>query len=337
MNKRVKTRLGELLPDPIVFCDVGARWGLEEPWKSVEELVQVISFEPDPEEFENLLQKKRDNDTVFNSALFDREGEIKLYLTKAPGCSSVFRPNTRFLEQFPEAERYEVVDEQKVSAATLDSVVSKNAIRDIDFLKIDVQGAELAVLNGATKTLDQQIFGVHVEVEFHEMYSSQPLFSDVHSWLQKNHSLSLYDLRKSYWKYSEGKGNGPGKGQLVFADALYLRSPDALIDWVTDQSSVTGRGKLLKAIVVGLFFGVTDYSQKVLALGSEVNIISQEQQAAIQSAIKDVNRCVRYRGRGRLFLEKITSLIFGVVQGDHNGWATGERHLGSRKTFGIFH
>ena len=300
-------------------------------------MVQAISFEPDPEEFKNLLRQKRDNDTIFKNAIFDCEGEIRLYLTRAPGCSSVFRPNISFLEQFPETERYEVVDQQIVSAVTLDSVVSQNAIRDIDFLKIDVQGAELAVLNGATKTLDQHIFGVHVEVEFHEIYLGQPLFPEIHSCLQKNHDLSLYDLRKSHWKYKEGKGNGPNKGQLIFADALYLRSPEALIDWVTDQSPVRRRGKLLKAIVVGIFFGVTDYSHKVLALGSEANIISQEQQIAMQSIIRDVNRCVRYRGRGRLFLEKIASLIFGVVQGDHNGWATGERHLGSRKTFGIFH
>jgi hypothetical protein len=93
----------------------------------------------------------------------------------------------------------------------------------------------------------------------------------------------------------------------------------------------------LKAIVVGFFFGVTDYSHKVLVLGSEVNIISQEQQIAMQSIIRKVNRCVRYRDRGRLFLEKIASSIFRVIQGDYNGWATGERHLGSRKTFGIFH
>jgi FkbM family methyltransferase len=300
-------------------------------------LVQAISFEPDPEEFKNLLRQKRDNDTIFKNAIFDCEGEIRLYLTRAPGCSSVFRPNISFLEQFPETERYEVVDQQIVSAITLDSVVSQNAIRDIDFLKIDVQGAELTVLNGATKKLDQHIFGVHVEVEFHEIYLGQPLFPEIHSCLQKNHDPSLYDLRKSHWKYKEGKGNGPDKGQLIFADALYLRSPEGLIDWVTDQSPARRIGKLLKAIVVGLFFGVTNYSHRVLALGSAVNIISQEQQIAMQSIIRDVHRCVRYRGRGRLFFEKMTSLIFRVVQSDHNGWATGERHLGSRKTFGVFH
>ncbi len=30
-----------------VFCDVGARWGLEEPFKSYRDCVDVISFEPD--------------------------------------------------------------------------------------------------------------------------------------------------------------------------------------------------------------------------------------------------------------------------------------------------
>lgn len=45
-------------------------------------------------------------------------------------------------------------------------------------MKLDIQGGELAVLQGAEKTLDQCL-GLEIEVEFVQIYKDQPLFGDI--------------------------------------------------------------------------------------------------------------------------------------------------------------
>ena len=64
-----------------VFCDVGARWGLEEPFKSYRDCVDVISLEPDKEEYEVLSKKQMTRDKVLPYALFNEQKKINLNLT----------------------------------------------------------------------------------------------------------------------------------------------------------------------------------------------------------------------------------------------------------------
>ena len=53
----------------------------------------------------------------------------------------------------------------------------------IDFLKVDIQGAELDVFKGSRETL-KEILMIVSEVEFIEQYIDQPLFGDVSSFLK---------------------------------------------------------------------------------------------------------------------------------------------------------
>jgi len=73
-------------------------------------------------------------------------------LNSAPMTSSLFEPNTSLLERYNGiAELCRVVSREDVSTATLDSL--RDEMGPIDWLKIDVQGGELAVIEGATELL----------------------------------------------------------------------------------------------------------------------------------------------------------------------------------------
>ena len=63
MLKKLPQTFGSLQTRPIIYGDVGARWGLEEPWKSLREFVSVVSFEADVEEYQVLLQNKLERET----------------------------------------------------------------------------------------------------------------------------------------------------------------------------------------------------------------------------------------------------------------------------------
>jgi len=58
-------------------------------------------------------------------------------------------------------------------------------ITDTDFLKVDVQGAELYVLRGAGRCLEDAVV-VHTEAEFVPMYKEQPLFAEVDQFLRQS-------------------------------------------------------------------------------------------------------------------------------------------------------
>ena len=73
-------------------------------------------------------------------------------LNSAPMTSSLFEPNTALLERYNGIEELcRVVSRHDVATATLDSLAQE--VGPIDWLKVDVQGGELAVIEGATELL----------------------------------------------------------------------------------------------------------------------------------------------------------------------------------------
>ncbi len=96
-------------------------------------------------------------------------------------ASSLFEPNVPLVSRFNNLlSVMRPVSKEPVQTYRLDEVVNKD---EIDFLKLDVQGAELSVLKGA-KRLAPSALVIHTEVEFIPMYVNQPLFADVDSYLR---------------------------------------------------------------------------------------------------------------------------------------------------------
>ena len=73
------------------------------------------------------------------------------------------------------------VGTEQVQTHRLDKVVNRD---EIDFLKMDVQGAELSVLKGAERLAPTALV-IQTEVEFAPLYINQPLFSDVDVHLRR--------------------------------------------------------------------------------------------------------------------------------------------------------
>lgn len=72
-----------------------------------------------------------------------------------------------------------------VNTVTLDDFCSARRIQRVDFIHLDVQGAELMVLEGATTTL-RTVGMVWLEVERRELYEGQPLVDEVEQFMHAN-------------------------------------------------------------------------------------------------------------------------------------------------------
>ena len=211
---------------PLKLVDVGASGGLKENWQRAKKYLQVIAFEPDERAF-NELKKNSDKNVVYiNSALHNDKREIDLYLTKTQVCSSILEPDVEFTSKFSEDYNYTVVKKIRIGTDTLDNQLSLHKLVDVDFIKLDTQGSELFILQGAKETL-KDVFGLEIEISFNATYKNSPYFADVDRFVREL-GFRLFDLKPFYWKRAGCAKVGQPKGQLIQGDALYLKDVESI-------------------------------------------------------------------------------------------------------------
>ena len=207
--------------DSIVLMDVGAAGGIEPRWKKFAGKVSYVGFEPDGRAQEFVPNVRFAEYEMIPSALGESRSVRRLNITKDVGKSSLFVPNWELLERFPNVDRFSVTKELKLQINAADKIVKSK----VDFIKLDIQGSELGVLKGA-KGILKEVLGVETEVEFLELYSGQPLFGQVNEYLRRLdfEFIDFVNLRR--WE----RNSFSGLGQLTFGDALFLKSPETVIN-----------------------------------------------------------------------------------------------------------
>jgi FkbM family methyltransferase len=122
----------------------------------------------------------RRNIALIEKAAAEQAGTIKFFPVDPatnPGASSLFRASGKYrLEEYKQREI-------EVEATTLATVVEKEP--RIDLLWMDIQGAELSALKGLGARL-ADVGLIHLEAEFEEIYSGQPLFFEVREFLERS-------------------------------------------------------------------------------------------------------------------------------------------------------
>jgi FkbM family methyltransferase len=138
----------------MTVLDVGAHHGLYTllASKCVGRHGRVIAFEPSPRERRRLMRhlgwNRCENVEVQSCALGDREGEAYLYLVEGmhDWCNSLRPPNVE-----------ERTSKVRVEVRRVDDVLEEMNWPRVDFVKLDVEGAELSFLRGACRLLCRDV------------------------------------------------------------------------------------------------------------------------------------------------------------------------------------
>lgn len=208
------------------IVDVGAMWTGEDADRYVN-LVRalpcdVIGFEPIAAECQKLVAMGRPQHRYFPYFIGDGSARI-FYECSAPFTSSLFEPDLALARNFEHLLKvFQVVRTQQVQTTRLDDIPET---ADVDLLKVDVQGAEMMVFEGAPQRLKSALI-VDVEVEFIPLYKNQPLFGEIDVFLRGRgftlHQLHPFSLA---FKATLAKGDGAATSQQsAWADAVYVRN-----------------------------------------------------------------------------------------------------------------
>ncbi len=156
---------------------------------------KIYCFEPDPRAIARFKAKvgERSNVHLFEMALSDHSGETPFYqsggqcdveLSKARtegwDMSGSIRPPKEHLKVNPW-----VTFDRKISVrtSTLDAWLRTQGIATVDFIWLDVQGAEMDVFSGGSNTLASTRY-IYTEYSNQELYKGQPNLRQLMKYLR---------------------------------------------------------------------------------------------------------------------------------------------------------
>lgn len=233
-KKTMKRPCGFLLSDvlpfdlpPLSVLDVGA---LLEGAPIYEPLLenpstQIYGFEPNESAREDLRQAFGGRGEWLPHVLGDG-ARWTLHETLYPGCSSLFPPNPTVVNAFSgmgteDNMNFYVTGMTEVPTTRLDEI---EEIPVIDFVKLDVQGAELMVLQNGMSKLDRALV-IQTEAAFLPLYQNQPLFADQHIFLRE-YGFELHkfiDITGRPLRTLTMRDPIAPVSQLIEADAIFVR------------------------------------------------------------------------------------------------------------------
>src|SRR5919198_243323 len=170
-----------------IVIDVGAAFGLYTipSSRQVSSSGKVVAIEAHPTVFEmlnrNVKLNKLTNVTCLNYAMYSRKTKVKIY------------SNYTIMSERAEEEEEAKEKFVEVNADTLDNILQQNGIskEQVNWLKIDVEGAELEVLKGAHSILSNSK-DIALLIEIHGQNNYQPVIDLLNSYdikliFQKNY------------------------------------------------------------------------------------------------------------------------------------------------------
>jgi len=223
---------------------------------------RIHAFELDPSSCERLRRLALSGVEIHEVAIGRRRERRVVHLTNHPMCSSLYRPNDAWLECFHNLEVSYLRDTTEVETMSIDDFTTEAGIPRVDFVKIDIQGAELDAFQGGAESLEDCL-AIVTEVEFLELYENQPLFGDVDREL-RSQGFMFHKFLGLAGRAMRPLliGNDPNAASWhLWSDAMYVRSFE---EW-----SEMDPAALIRLGLLALLYGSPDITCQCLMIADD--------------------------------------------------------------------
>lgn len=197
-----------------LLFDVGANEGqYAQLMRTIGFTGRIVSFEPLSSAFPILAARAKHDSSweAVHMAIGDEDGEVEINIAANSQSSSILSMLPSHVQAAPDSA---YIGKERVPIARIDSI-ARQYYREGDnlFLKIDTQGFERKVIEGAAATLEA-IRGIQVEMSIVELYEGEDTFIGMISWLQQK-GYELHSLEPGF--------RDPATGRLLQMDGIFFR------------------------------------------------------------------------------------------------------------------
>lgn len=249
----------------LTVADIGSAGGLQGRWAPARDRIEAMLFEPR----EGGAIRRVGNDSIYPVALAAAPSRAVLNITALANMSSTLRPNASLLSTFrKKGPHVAIVDRIELEVDAFDAVCARDA-RTVDAIKVDTQGSELSILQGAERSLAESVIMAEVELSFLERYEGQPLAADIiaHMAGKGFELIELYRPKRYRAGNRSGVGNpslgrGQRAGRIAYADGIFFIAEQRLVDRLASLPPGEARLTAMKAMLLLILYGKADIAAR---------------------------------------------------------------------------
>ena len=225
---------------PLTYLDIGTRGGFQGDLSALAFATHAIGFEPEPNEFACLSNAGPGpwaSRRILPFAISPTGGSAMLHLSNDRNGASLLSPLPAVGERFNKTQFFDLERTLEVETRTLNAALEAAKIYAIDYLKIDIEGAELGVFEASPAVLADTLV-IKTEACYLRVREGQGLVHEIDACLGANGFELMNLVCPAHWR-REGHVLHPrisdsmppyARGQLIHGDFVYFRNPATLDD-----------------------------------------------------------------------------------------------------------
>lgn len=193
----IKHIIKSFLPENPVILDVGAHTGTDtEELARIWPKAHIIAIEAVPFLYEHLIKNTKNYPNIhcYQIALSDKCGRAKFYVSSGSGdsSSSILEPKEHLIYH-PTVLFKDIIE---VDTITLDEWAKQHNVSRIDFMWLDMQGHELAMLKACSEIF-KTVSVVYTEISYVEVYAGCALFTQMRQWFEEQGFTLMYEDKEA--------------------------------------------------------------------------------------------------------------------------------------------